>query len=54
MTGRDAMERIITHDYDDYELVIYIEGKRFQIYSICLEPSREELVILPDYTNGGQ
>ena len=53
MTGREAANYILINRYDDAPLVIYIDGKAIQIYDICYEPSRKELVILPDYGTDG-
>ena len=49
MTGREAANYILINGYDDKPLVIYIEGKRLEIWDICYELGNKELVILPDY-----
>jgi hypothetical protein len=49
MTGREAAIYMLVNGFDEYPLVVYIDGKPVQVYSICYEPSRKELVVLPDY-----
>lgn len=49
MTGREAALYILANHYDDKPLVIYIDGKAVQVWDICYELSKRELVVLPDY-----
>ena len=49
MTGREAALYILANGYDDKPLVIYIDGKAVQIFDICYDICKRELVIIPDY-----